>query len=103
MITSLFMPARLGRSTIFWGSLPVRMAAVPRVSADAAPQVTMAASQWSSVAIRWPTLSCSSSSITKCLEAYWMASITSGGISEAVMAVYVPAALMKGRTPRSRK
>ena len=103
MMTSLFMPARLGSSTIFWGSLPVRTPAVPSVSADAAPQVTMAASQWSSDAIRWPTLSCSSSSITKCWAAYWIASSTSLGISEAVMAVYVPAALMKGRTPSSRK
>ncbi len=32
-----------------------------------------------------------------------MASMTSTGIKEAVMAVYVPAALMKGRTPSSRK
>ena len=76
---------------------------MPRVSAEAAPDVTMAASARTSVAIRSPTLSWSSSSITKCLEAYWIASITSGGISEAVMAVYVPAALMKGRTPSSRK
>ena len=53
--------------------------------------------------MRWPTLSCSSSSITKCFDAYWIASITSGGIREAVIAVYVPAALMNGRTPSSRK
>ena len=87
MMTSLFMPARSGRSTIFCGSLPVSTAAVPRVRAEAAPDVTMAASLRTSVAIRSPTLSWSSSSITKRLEAYWIASITSGGMSEAVMAV----------------
>ncbi len=32
-----------------------------------------------------------------------MASMTSSGIREAVMAVYVPAALMNGRTLSSRK
>ena len=76
---------------------------MPRVRAEAAPDVTIAPSARSRVAIRWPTLSCSSSSITKRLEAYWIASITSGGMREAVIAVYVPAALMNGRTPSSPK
>ena len=64
MMTSLFMPARLGRSTIFWRSVPVSTAAVPSVSADAAPDVTIAASLFTSFAMRSPILSCSSSSMT---------------------------------------
>ena len=55
-MTSLFMPARFGRPTIFCRSVPVRTAAVPSVSADAAPDVTIAASQCSSAAMRSPTL-----------------------------------------------
>ena len=69
MITSLFMPARFGRSMIFWPSVPVSTPAVPSVIADAAPEATIAASAFTSVAIRSPTRSCSSLSGTKCLDA----------------------------------
>ncbi len=69
MITSLFIPARFGRSTIFFGSPPVSTAAVPRVMADAAPHDTMAASAFTSSAIRAPTLSCRSLRNTKFFDA----------------------------------
>ena len=64
MMTSLFIPARFGKGDDL---LPVgagEQAAVPSVSAEAAPELTMAASHETSVAIRSPTRSWSSSSIT---------------------------------------
>ena len=64
MMTSLFMLVRSGSSTIFFWSVPVSTAAVPSVRAEAAPDVTIAASACTSVAIRSPTLTCNSSSIT---------------------------------------
>ena len=69
MMTSVFMPTRLGRSTIFFGSPPVSTPAVPSVIADAAPHDTIAASALTSDAIRSPTRSCSSLSGTKCFDA----------------------------------
>ena len=57
MMTSFFIVARSGSATIFCWSVPVRTAAVPSVNADAAPDVTIAASLWTSVAMRSPTLS----------------------------------------------
>ena len=71
------------------------------VKAAKAPLVTTTDSALVISANLSPTLSCNSSSIQNLCEACLMASTVAGRISDAVIAVYVPAALINVRTPNS--
>src|SRR5262245_23923240 len=100
MMTSVLQPlrsfGRLWTAARFPGAM---QAAVPRVSADAAPQVTSAASHFKSLAMYSPEAFCRSARRTGDWAARATAACADGGMIEAVNAVYVPAALMILVTP----
>ena len=99
-ITSFFIPSTsVGIACVAPGLASAMHAAVPSVSADAAPADTSAASQCSFSARYSPAFRCSSSRRTGCRAAASTAARTGGGITAAVRNVYVPAALMILVTP----
>ena len=59
------VPAKWGSCSTFFKSVPVKIPAKPRVMAENAPDVTVAASECTIAAILSPILSCSSSIIQK--------------------------------------
>ena len=103
MMTSSFAkPLRFGMRTCRSGLPPATHAAVACVSAAEHPDVTRPHSAPVSAASRAPIASASSSRCTYCREAASIAARTSGSISEPLMIVNVPRALMSGLTPIDR-
>ena len=86
-MTWSFRPVVSGTWRMASWSSPQTQAAVARVKAAAAPEVTSADSAPTSDAMRWPAASCSSWSETYCLDACSMAATTSSGMSDADSAV----------------
>ena len=80
--TSFFMPSVNGRCFMRSGSVPAMQAQVPTKIAPAAPVVTSAASFPVRRAMRSPTAFVRSRIGTYCRAASFIASSTSGGISE---------------------
>src|SRR5436305_5941015 len=99
-MTSFFRPAiSAGIFLIAEGFAAVIQAAVPNVSAEAAPAVTSAPSHFNFVARYWLAAFCSASRRTGCFAASATAACTWGGMMLAVRKVYVPAALIILVTP----
>src|ERR1700722_20329024 len=96
MITSGRGPGRLGSCLIFSGSIPVMEAAVLSRMAQEAPEVTMADSLCSILAILASALSCNLYISAKSCEVELIAANTSGSMSDPDKKVMVTDALMTG-------
>ena len=100
MITSWGKSAACGRAAIRATSQRVMEAAVARVSAAAAPVVTIPASAPVRRAIVRLAAACNSAISTEARAAAAMAATTSGAIKAPPSRVSVPAALIRRFTPR---
>src|SRR5262245_27227738 len=99
MTSSFIFGISVGMSRIPHLFATITQAAAASVKPEEAPAVTMAASHFSFLARYSPAFACSSARWTGCLAAAATAAWTGGGMIEAVIAVYVPAALMILVTP----
>src|SRR5882762_5681117 len=94
MTSSFIFGISVGISRIPQLFATITQAAPASVRPEEAPAVTIALSHFSFLARYSPAFFCNSARWTGCFAAAATAACTDGGIIEAVIAVYVPAALM---------